>query len=164
MPGKSQKISIKLLHVDRHMGCALCSIHDNDRSHLMCPFADLLYGIPAAKDIGYLSHSYQLRSFADPLCQGFLCKGAILFTLKEMELCPCHPGCHLPWQEIAVMLHNGYGDLISRLQIGKAIAVCHKVQALCCISGKNDLFCVGCVQEITHVFSRLFIAFCRCKA
>ena len=130
----------------------------------MCKLCDLLDRIHTTENIGYLSDRYKLCLLIDSCCKCLICQNTVLLTVQIPDRCTCHSRCHLPWENVAVMFHDADCDLISFFQMTACIAVCNKVQTLCCISCKDDFFFRICMNKITHNFSGIFICFCCCKA
>ena len=68
-------------------------------------------------------------------------------------------GQHLPWDEIAVMLHFGEENDISRFQVGMSPSVCDEVDGLCCSPGEDDLVGGLSVEKPGDFGASIFVSF-----
>ena len=82
---------------------------------------------------------------------------AIRRALDKLQLRARLAADHLPRQQVAVVLHDGYEHLVARFHVRQAVAVGDEVQALGRVAGKDDLTRRACPDEIAHGLARLLI-------
>lgn len=68
-------------------------------------------------------------------------------------------GQHLPWDEIAVMLHFGEENDVSRFQVSAAPSVCDEVDGLGGASSEDDLVGGLSVEKTGDLCARIFVSF-----
>ena len=160
MSGKCQKIHIQFLYIHRHMRNTLRSICHDHNSLLMADFCKSPDIVSDTQNIGHLRNCHKFRLICDGISQIFFCNSSLPVTLQIFYHRTCSLGCLLPWKHITVMFHNAYQNFISRLKCHQSIAVCNQIQAFCCISCKNNLFCAFCMNKLTDFFSGSLIFLC----
>ena len=153
MAGKGHKIHAQCLHINRHVGSALSGVHHHHGAVFVGQINDGVHWIGAAKYIGHLRHSHQ---------SGFVCDLRFQLRHRQAAVRPAFqiaqggaglPGNHPPGQHIGVVLRNAYHDLVLRADSVQAVAVCHQVQALCGIAGKDNFAVAFGVQKTAHRLS-----------
>jgi hypothetical protein len=164
MTGERHKVHVQFLHVNGHMRCALCRIHENGcaaGSGTLDQFRDI---VDTSQHVGNLGHRHHPGVFRKCCVHLFLGDCAVRLTLQKDQLCSGGTGNHLPRQDVAVMFHDGNQDLIPGFQICHAVAVCHQVHTLCCVPGEDDLFRTGSMDEPLYSSPGSLIAFGRLHA
>ena len=144
------------------MRAALSSVKNNDRTGVSGGGYDLIDRRLMSQDIGNMSDRDQSRlvrkSGVDPLLR----KASVRLTFEEAEFCAGLSRDHLPGKEVGVVLHDRNNDLVSRLDMRKAVAVRDQIQALGRIPGKDDLFRMSGVDKFLRCDPRtLIVLSCR---
>ena len=155
--GEGEEIRAQLLHVHRHVRCALRTVHDHDRALFVRHGGDFLHGVLPAENVRHLRHGDDLRALGDERFDLPEIHTAVGRALDELQLCASLAADHLPREQVAVVLHNGHEHLIPRLDVRQAVAVGDEVQALGRVAGKDDLTRRACADEIAHRLTRLLI-------
>ena len=153
MAGKGHKIHAQRLHINRHVGGALGGVHHHHGAVLVGQINDGFHWIGAAKYIGHLRHSHQSGFVCDLRFQLRHRQAAIRCTFQIAQGGAGLPGNHPPGQHIGVVLRNAYHDLVLRADSVQAVAVCHQVQALCGVAGKDNFAVAFGVQKTAHRLS-----------
>ena len=157
MAGEGKEIRTQLLHVHRHVRCALRAVHDHDRALFVRHGSDFLHGVFPAENVRHLRHGDDLRALGDERFDLPEIHTAVGRALDELQLRAGLTADHLPRQQVAVVLHDGHEHLVTRLDVRQAVAVGDEVQALGRVAGKDDLTRRACPDEIAHGLARLLI-------
>ena len=161
MPGKCKEIGIQIPHIDRHVRGRLCTVHHGD-----CPLAvrtgnHLFHRIGHAKHIGYLRNGQDFTTVRDLAFVFLFGNDAFFIGLQPYQMRPRFFCGDLPRQNIGMMLHHGEHHLVSFMQMALSIALRNEVQGFCCVSGKNNLLVLRCVNELCYGVS-CFLVFGSC--
>ena len=118
MSGKCKEVCIQILHIDWHMRGALCTVHNDHGIFFMRHGRDLFDWIDPPKDIGNLYDCDDLRLFCNLFPHLIQIERSIRAALDKPQFCSCLSGDHLPWQKIAVVLHDGDKNFVPFFYIG----------------------------------------------
>ena len=157
MAGEGKEIRTKLLHIYRHVRCALRAVHDHDRALFVRHGSDFLHRVLPAENVRHLRHGDDLRAPGDERFDLPEIHTAVRRALDELQLRAGLTANHLPRQQVAVVLHDGHEHLVTRLDVRQAVAVGDEVQALGRVAGKDDLTRRLCADEAAHRLARLLI-------
>ena len=165
MPGECQKIYIQVLHIDHHVRYTLSTVHNDRDALFMTGLRKRFYIILSAEHVRDLRDCHQLC----PLCQCrpkcFLRNLTLLIAFQVTQHCAVTRSRRLPWKQVAVVLRDAHNYFIAFVKHQITKAVCGKIQALRCISRKNNFIRSCRMNEFLHLFPCLLIFFCRrlCK-
>ena len=125
MAGKGQEVRSQRLHIHGNMGRALGTVHHHDRAAPMSQLRDLPDGVHPAQNIGDLRAGHDFCFRCDESLHLIKVQRTVHFAFHEFQRRAGLAAYHLPWQQIAVVLHNGHQNLIPGLHMGQSVAVGH---------------------------------------
>ena len=156
MPGKSEKIHPQRPHVHRHMGHALRAVADEDGPGLMRDPREGPDVVLPPEHVGDLRHRHQARPLRQRAAESLFRDDPRRVAFDPPEHGAGPPRQLLPWQEVAVVLRHGDGDLVARLQ-ARSVAVRDEVQALRRVPRENDLLSAPGAYEVADRLPRFLV-------
>ena len=104
MAAQHKEVAVDILHVNRKMRSALCSVNHNGNAMCVGNGSHLPYGVHRSQHVAHVSHTYEARVFVEKRLESRHIEHA--FVVHRDNLQPYSPaGClQLPGHNVTVML------------------------------------------------------------
>ena len=112
------KLTIQLLHIHRHVGYRLGTVHQDRHIMFVGNADDLLNRIDRTQHIGYMSHRHQTSPFGKELLVGIQLELSPLIHRNHLEGNSLAGRLNLPGDDVGMVLHDRDDHLITGRHTG----------------------------------------------
>ena len=157
VPAEGVEITVHQAHVDGHVRCALCTIHQHRHIMGMCHAYDVGHGIDRTQHIAHVSNAHQTRAAAEDLLQSLERESAVVAHGYHADAYAQPLLQELPGNDVAVMLHLAHYHLVALAHERLAETTGHQIDALCGAAGEEYLAGAACAYEAAHSLACLLV-------
>ena len=154
---EGEEVTVELLHVDGHVGCALGSVDEDRNVVFVGNTDDVVDGIDGAQDVADVCDADDSGMLVEELLVLVHTKAAIVRDGNHAQTDALTGLEELPGDDVAVVLHLRDDDFVAFLHEGLSEARCHEVDALGGAARKDNLGRAAGIQETANRLARSLV-------